>query len=1415
MNHGVIIQKKEQVKNIIHISDIHIRTGNNIQARYDEYLYVFKDLITKLKKIRNIKNCIIVITGDIFHHKNQIESSGIDLFSYIIKQLTDLTEVFIIMGNHDYRQYNSEEQDLISALVKNSNYNNLYYLDKTGIYIINNLLVGLVAINDVLEDGDTSGMVEVLPEFPDPNSVDLTNINCKVALYHGIIIDDNNSFFKEKDKGIHVDWFRKYDIALLGDNHKQQVNNIKVIEANNNVYDISERINENQPVWGYSGSLIQQNFGESVKRHGYLLWDIENKKVTTIDVKNNNAYCTFNFKSDKKNKDRDWFENIDTFKEFLNTNELHNINIRFLSNENCLNISDITNLLDEKKITYNRFCYNDNLMKNNTKNNSENIESINTISTYNLPNKWYEYIETNGDKNIIGEYDWKNMLNNPEALQIDSDRVPEILRSKVEDRNKKTLGIITKYINSIDTVENTKNNLKLEYIEWSWILCYEDNCWFNFVNMDNNVSSLKGNNGDGKTSFLEIICLSLFGEPMPSRHNKQLSSSIICQQKPKNSASRVKLIFTLDNKKYMISRKFNYQKNITKLQMQNELYYLNDNNLVKLKSGNALKEWVTTNIGDINTFLISSMLTQNSDKDFFSMKYTDQINLLDKALSLDAINVLVELLKQSRLAYTNIIDALEVQYLEVNSSNIEEITKDKVDEYYELMNNTKKELKDLQESSYKKLCEVNKLVNIKDEEHFKLENNEINNIISNIQYVEEDIDITKLHNEIGQITTKLNDTTGKIKDLKLKYNNNTEISKNNGTSRFYSSRSILWEFSDVYYGKSCDGHKKYLHESKESLNGIKLKNMEEEFVKCNEYFQNNDNTLSIEELKENTNKFKTEIEEKMKKLTTLNTELDKLINFNNIYGTNIKNTLKQQKDISKNIKTTKDECNSKLEEYNKMINKIDKKKLLLDNNNKVLKLLEDTNLEYIKTKEEINELVKSIKEIKDNDYPFNPNCECCKAQPWKLLLIDFEKKLDKLEKELEKLNSVFKENSTTSTDYNKTKKKQLERNIDKFTKYIETFNELKDKEEYYNKQLKLLDRYNEYEDKITKFENLEKENSTQLKKIEKEKDTLLNHITKLESKLEKGNKEIELKMEYDNWLVRKKNNNEDISYYFWFCDNLIEEYENLLDENNKLNNKLEKHNTNIENIKLIEYWKNILYTKPLWDEYNSIKKTIDKKNNYLNNISNKYVNIKKDYSSYQKILEKKNKIKDVLEEFKDKTNILNHFSEIFGNFRNWLYKNKIIPLITQNTNDIINKLSNDDKDILKIDTVWNDNNTFYWTINDGNNNPNIEKASGFQRFISGLAIKITLSNIGISNLQCNQLFIDEGFTSCDRHHLSKVPVFINSLLNLYDSVLVVSHLQDIKDSVSISINIDRNKEKSLSLIRYGTKLNITQNKLEY
>ena len=75
--------------------------------------------INKLKE-HNFENTIIIITGDIFHNKNLIESHGIELFNKLITGLTSFTDVYIIRGNHDYRQDNKDNIDLIGALINNS-----------------------------------------------------------------------------------------------------------------------------------------------------------------------------------------------------------------------------------------------------------------------------------------------------------------------------------------------------------------------------------------------------------------------------------------------------------------------------------------------------------------------------------------------------------------------------------------------------------------------------------------------------------------------------------------------------------------------------------------------------------------------------------------------------------------------------------------------------------------------------------------------------------------------------------------------------------------------------------------------------------------------------------------------------------------------------------------------------------------------------------------------------------------------------------------------------------------------------------------------------------------------------------------------------------------------------------------------
>jgi hypothetical protein len=44
-------------------------------------------------------------------------------------------------------------------------------------------------------------------------------------------------------------------------------------------------------------SLIQQNFGENVTKHGFLLWDLDSKSFTEHDVDNKSPYYQFKIKS--------------------------------------------------------------------------------------------------------------------------------------------------------------------------------------------------------------------------------------------------------------------------------------------------------------------------------------------------------------------------------------------------------------------------------------------------------------------------------------------------------------------------------------------------------------------------------------------------------------------------------------------------------------------------------------------------------------------------------------------------------------------------------------------------------------------------------------------------------------------------------------------------------------------------------------------------------------------------------------------------------------------------------------------------------------------------------------------------------------------------------------------------------------
>jgi DNA repair exonuclease SbcCD ATPase subunit len=94
----------------------------------------------------------------------------------------------------------------------------------------------------------------------------------------------------------------------------------------------------------------------------------------------------------------------------------------------------------------------------------------------------------------------------------------------------------------------------------------------------------------------------------------------------------------------------------------------------------------------------------------------------------------------------------------------------------------------------------------------------------------------------------------------------------------------------------------------------------------------------------------------------------------------------------------------------------------------------------------------------------------------------------------------------------------------------------------------------------------------------------------------------------------------------------------------------------------------------------------------------------------------------------------------------------------------------------------------------------VSQASGFQRFAISTALRMTLFN----NKSCSQLFIDEGFTACDKLNLSIVPSFLARLLNIYNSIIIVSHIDIIQESIENRVAIQYNSFTKSSRMQYGT-----------
>jgi DNA repair exonuclease SbcCD nuclease subunit len=255
------------IKKVIHTADIHLRT----MRLHDEYKEVFKQTMTDIKNLIQgfeREEVRIVIAGDLVHQKIIISNEQLLLGTWFLRELDKIAPVIIIAGNHDLLENNKDRMDSITPMIKFLPDSNINYFKTSECFKDDNIVW---CVYSIFEGNSRPNIEAARAEFG--------NDKTYIGLYHAPVMNAKTDIGYEIDHGAGLEHFEGCDIVMLGDIHKRQVFNHKGI-----------------PI-AYPSSLIQQNFGENITKHGFLFWDVESKTYTEHDVENKYPYYQFRIKS--------------------------------------------------------------------------------------------------------------------------------------------------------------------------------------------------------------------------------------------------------------------------------------------------------------------------------------------------------------------------------------------------------------------------------------------------------------------------------------------------------------------------------------------------------------------------------------------------------------------------------------------------------------------------------------------------------------------------------------------------------------------------------------------------------------------------------------------------------------------------------------------------------------------------------------------------------------------------------------------------------------------------------------------------------------------------------------------------------------------------------------------------------------
>lgn len=244
------------IKKLVHFSDLHIRLFKD----HDLYRSILIDMLNQFREIQPDR---IVFTGDLVHSKNQMTPELIEFVAWILTECSKIAKTVLIIGNHDFLENNMSRLDALTPIIDSLQDENIAYLKSRGEY----------------EDENVDWVVFSLMDHNIPPDIEKTG-RVKIGLFHGPVQGLTTDIGYKFDSGFDSDKFKGCDLVLCGDIHKRQVFNIP---GGKKAYMV--------------GSTIQQNYGETLKNHGYGIYDVINDTYEFVDLENPKPFLSFKIKS--------------------------------------------------------------------------------------------------------------------------------------------------------------------------------------------------------------------------------------------------------------------------------------------------------------------------------------------------------------------------------------------------------------------------------------------------------------------------------------------------------------------------------------------------------------------------------------------------------------------------------------------------------------------------------------------------------------------------------------------------------------------------------------------------------------------------------------------------------------------------------------------------------------------------------------------------------------------------------------------------------------------------------------------------------------------------------------------------------------------------------------------------------------